>query len=591
MSRGYKNLLLKELRDQQVRYAPREKKLEQLERAERLFFEIDTSRQYSYKYVCFRITDYKPEMHASQIISGEDAKHDISLFVEDMSNSIVLPIESTEETVWTIEQLSERFHVSTKTISRWRKLGLLGRRFLTDGKKRIGFLNTSVELFIQSDPERIKRGEQFSQLTEKERKAIILRARELSNTGGSPTEIAKRLSEHTGRSVETIRYTLKAFDESNTETALFPNRNSPLRDEIKRRIYQDFRRDEKIEDLAEKYNRTKGSIYRIIGQFRARRIMELPLDYIDSPDFAKAKIARKESAYLKSITRSPGKKTAARRRNAKNVGESNPQAGFSPETVDSNVFQETVETPSSDSLPPYLAKLYEVPLLTAEQETHLFRKMNYLKYKASLLRKRLSEEKPKARLMSQIETLYDLAVATKNEIISANLRLVVSIAKKHVGPFVNFFELVSDGNLSLIKAVEKFDYMRGNKFSTYATWAVMRNFARTIPDEKKYRDRFHPSENEIFESTEDFRSLGGLEEKIQSERVHLVDRLLEELSDREQEIIMSRYGLGNEQSPRTLRQIGAEMDVTKERVRQIEIRALAKLRKVAQEEHLEIPEG
>ncbi len=588
MSRGYKNLLLKELRDQQVRYAPREKKLEQLERAERLFFEIDTSRQYSYKYVCFRITDYKPEMHANQIISGEDAKHDISLFVEDMSNSIVLPIESTEETVWTIEQLSERFHVSTKTISRWRKLGLLGRRFLADGKKRIGFLNTSVELFIQSDPERIKRGEQFSQLTEKERKAIILRARELSNTGGSPTEIAKRLSEHTGRSVETIRYTLKAFDESNTEEALFPNRNSPLRDEIKRRIYQDFRRDEKIEDLAEKYSRTKGSIYRIIGQFRARRIMELPLDYIDSPDFPKAKIARKESAYLKSISRSPRKKIV-RRRNSKNSGEPGSPTEVFPETVDSNVFQETFEMPSPNSLPPYLAKLYEVPLLTAEQETHLFRKMNYLKYKASQLRKRLSEEKPKARLMSQIETLYDQAIATKNEIISANLRLVVSIAKKHVGPFVNFFELVSDGNLSLIKAVEKFDYTRGNKFSTYATWAVMRNFARTIPDEKKYRDRFHPSENEIFEATEDFRSCGDLEEKIQSERVHLVDQLLEELSDREQEIIMSRFGLGHDQAPRTLRQIGAEMDVTKERVRQIEIRALAKLRKVAQEECLEIP--
>jgi RNA polymerase sigma factor (sigma-70 family) len=74
------------------------------------------------------------------------------------------------------------------------------------------------------------------------------------------------------------------------------------------------------------------------------------------------------------------------------------------------------------------------------------------------------------------------------------LRLVVSIAKRHVGPVENFFELVSDGNMSLIRAVEKFDYARGNKFSTYASWAIMKNFARTIPDEHRHRDRFRTSQ-------------------------------------------------------------------------------------------------
>ena len=85
--------------------------------------------------------------------------------------------------------------------------------------------------------------------------------------------------------------------------------------------------------------------------------------------------------------------------------------------------------------------------------------------------------------MDEIERLYDQAVTVKNQIVRANLRLVVSIAKRHVGPTDNFFELVSDGNMSLIRAAEKFDYARGNKFSTYASWAIMKNFARTIPDE------------------------------------------------------------------------------------------------------------
>ena len=99
--------------------------------------------------------------------------------------------------------------------------------------------------------------------------------------------------------------------------------------------------------------------------------------------------------------------------------------------------------------------------------------------------------------MDHIEELYDEAVATKNQIIRANLRLVVSIAKRHVGPAENFFELVSDGNMSLIRAVEKFDFARGNKFSTYASWAIMKNFARTIPDENRHHDRFRTSQRGV----------------------------------------------------------------------------------------------
>ena len=157
-------------------------------------------------------------------------------------------------------------------------------------------------------------------------------------------------------------------------------------------------------------------------------------------------------------------------------------------------------------LPPYLASLYEVPLLTRKQEAHLFRKMNYLKYKAGRLRAKLDPARPKRSLMDQIERLYDEAVSTKNQIIRANLRLVVSIAKRHVGPTQNFFELVSDGNMSLMRAVEKFDYGRGNKFSTYASWAIMKNFARTIPDEHRHHDRFRTSQPEMFTTTEDERT-------------------------------------------------------------------------------------
>ena len=241
-------------------------------------------------------------------------------------------------------------------------------------------------------------------------------------------------------------------------------------------------------------------------------------------------------------------------------------------------------------LPPYLASLYEVPLLTREQEGHLFRRMNYLKYKASRLREKLDSLQPKSGLMDQIEALYEESVATKNQIIRANLRLVVSIAKRHVGPAENFFELVSDGNMSLIRAVEKFDYSRGNKFSTYASWAIMKNYARTIPDENRRRDRFRTSHAEMFTATEDARSDQYELESSQTQRESQVERILDRLDEREQQIIISRFGLHRGREPLTLKQVGAAMGVTKERIRQIEARALSKLRRAAEEDRIEFPD-
>src|SRR5208283_1620386 len=104
----------------------------------------------------------------------------------------------------------------------------------------------------------------------------------------------------------------------------------------------------------------------------------------------------------------------------------------------------------------------------------------------------------KSHLMDQIEKLYDESVATRNQIIRANLRLVVSAAKRYVGPAADFFELVSDGNMSLIRAAEKFDVSLGYRFSTYASWAIMKNFARTIPDVLRRRDRFCSNHPEAF---------------------------------------------------------------------------------------------
>lgn len=557
MHSEYLSPAIRQLRDQQARFAPREKKLEQVDAAERLLVELDPNRTYPYDYLCFRITKYRPELTPDVTMTGHEAAHDLRLFIEDLSDAADVPANNAGEQVLTVDELSKQFQVSTKTISRWRRQGLVSRRFVFDGRKRVGFLASSVERFVERNRERVRRGSQFSQLSGEEREEIIDRARRLAQAGGCPADVTKRLSRHSGRSVETIRYTLKQFDREHPDLAIFPDNSGPLRDDTKRKVYQQYRRGQSVESLGKRFCRTKTSIYRIIAEMRAMRIMELPLDYIASDQFAAIQNEKQENEVL------------------------------GPPPPSDEPTPKKSRLPSG--LPPYLASLYEVPLLTRDQEMHLFRKINYLKHKASTLRDQLDPAQPKSGLMDQIERLYDESVATKNEIIAANLRLVVSIAKRHVGPVENFFELVSDGNISLIRAVEKFDFSRGNKFSTYASWAIMKNFARTIPDEHRRRDRFRTSHEEMFGATEDARSDQYEQESAQIQRQTQVEKILERLDDREQKIIISRFGLNRGHEPLTLKEVGAEMGVTKERIRQIEARALSKLRRAAQEEKIEIP--
>jgi RNA polymerase primary sigma factor len=234
-------------------------------------------------------------------------------------------------------------------------------------------------------------------------------------------------------------------------------------------------------------------------------------------------------------------------------------------------------TAAPAGLPPYLASLYrESSLLSREQETHLFRKMNYLKYRACRLRDRIDPDRPRTVDLDEFERLLDEALAVKTQIVRANLRLVVAIAKRHLGCRDDLFERVSDGNYALMRAIERFDYSRGNKFSTYATWTIRNQFARDIRDKDPCLPRCSPGCDDVFECADD-RTDEHEQVDVQEQREEAVARLLDRLNVRERRIIAGRYGIGGAHT-QTLTQLGKELGITKERVRQIESVAHNKLR-------------
>jgi RNA polymerase primary sigma factor len=552
----FKVAALKQLTDQQVRFAPPARRQQQLARAERLLTEVESARQYPYQYVCYRVTEFRPDAFPDLLIDGRTLEHDLCLLIDALSRSTpALPVEQVTEPVLTLDEVSRQLNVSTKTISRWRECGLVSRRVLCNGRRQVGFVQSVVERFVARNRDRVERGGRFSQLSQSEREDILRRAKRLARVGhGSLTEVSRRIGRRLGRSAETVRYTIKNYDRDHPEQALYPEVTGPLDGDSKQVIFNSYRRGIPVDTLAKRFNRNRNSVYRVINEERARRLLDTPLDYIANPTFDNTKAERDILAPMPDADKY----------------ESNRKGLKIPKDA-----------------PAEFIPLYQVPLLSKDQEQHLFRKMNYLKHKASMLRARLNPARARTEELDEIDRLQAEASRVKDQLIRANQRLVVSIAKKHAAQTDNLFELVSDGNMSLIRAVEKFDYSRGNKFSTYASWAIMKNFARSIPEERRRRERYVTGHEDMFDAAPDNRSDEG-EILASAEQIKFrVNRLLDYLDPREKQIIRMRAGLDDNSEGMTLEEIGHQLGITKERVRQLNVRIMNKLRTIAREQNLD----
>jgi RNA polymerase primary sigma factor len=294
-------------------------------------------------------------------------------------------------------------------------------------------------------------------------------------------------------------------------------------------------------------------------------------------------------------------------------------------------------TASADSVRAYLKQIGKVPLLNAEQEVDLAKRIEAGLYASERLR--LSEEegeKLATPMRRDLDWISRDGERAKNHLLEANLRLVVSLAKRYTGRGMAFLDLIQEGNLGLIRAVEKFDYTKGYKFSTYATWWIrqaitraMADQARTIripvhmvevinklgriqrellqdlgrePTPEELAKEMDITPEKVLEIQQYAREPISLDQTIgdegdsqlgdfieDSEAVVAVDavsfsllqdqlqQVLQTLSEREAGVVRLRFGLTDGQ-PRTLDEIGQVYGVTRERIRQIESKTMSKLR-------------
>jgi RNA polymerase primary sigma factor len=229
------------------------------------------------------------------------------------------------------------------------------------------------------------------------------------------------------------------------------------------------------------------------------------------------------------------------------------------------------------NLPPHLASLCEERLLSPEQERQLFQRMNYLRYRANQILVKASAQVPNQWDTERVQGLLRAARWYRDCLVRANVRLVISIVKKFVNQQCGFDDLLSDGIMALIRSVDKFDYQLGFRFSTYATQVVRRNSYRYVMDRQEERFRIT---NSISDSGLDVaEEMGGSsisEQRWKELRQHL-SGLLGKLEKRERFIVRARFSLGGHRRVQTLQKLADRLGISKERVRQLEKRALDKL--------------
>ncbi|MFQ5412930.1 MAG: sigma-70 family RNA polymerase sigma factor [Phycisphaerae bacterium] len=530
----------------QLALSPRRLRQSQIDGIERLLGLIDAAKAYPYEFVCYHITGFhKRGAGTSASIPGKALAHDLVWMASEITRRAKLPASGVAGAFLLHEQTAAHLRVSTKTIHRWRGLGLMGIWVtFEDGVNRLVFPRRALDRFVARHAAMVERAASFRQLSDAERVQIVSRAHAILSTRSLKLHtVARKIAAETGRGVETVRYTLRRHEAQGGQPRLFDRGGAGhALCERDLSMWSCHEAGDSVEAIGRAFQCTAADVARTLRRVQLLKWSQLPLEHMHNELFD----APGADALILDVPEPPPRRDA-------------------PPSI-------------PDGLPAYLHSLYTVPLLTFEQEQDLFRRYNYLKCKTARQIASLDPDSVTDEALASVRTALDQISGLRQRLVRANLRLVVSIARRHVGWSPRFFEIISDGNMSLMRAVEKFDYARGYRFSTYASWSIVKNYARSIPEGFHHAARYVTGQDAVLAAQADDRT----EPEPSSDRRRIremIDAGLETLGARERDIVTAHFGLASGgAASKTLEQLGRQYGVTKERIRQIETRALRRLR-------------
>jgi len=510
----------------QLSYSPRARKLEQLSRIREFAASLQPAKTYPYDFVCYQITRFRPDDAPQAVFGGTDLLADLMAMVHDLSDTLDLPVAWAAEPVLALDEVRRTYDVSLKTVRRWRAKGLVAMRFVfPDGRKRTGIRKSDLQTFAEGHPKLVGRTNAYAYIDAPTRRALIARAFELSLTEDVPLdEAVGRLARHFGCAPDAVRTLLTRYDHDHADAPIFAKAAPPLSDTERRQILALYRNGLEPDELARALLLGRSTVQRVVRELTVEDILDRQWHYVACPDFDRPDA---EQAILDEL-----------------LADGLDERGITG-------------------------------LLTHEQEQRLFRQYNFLKFLLAKARDELTPSDLTPAVIQRISHLHGGSVVVRNCLVVANLRLVVHHASRHVAPGRPLDDLVSDGTVSLMQAIERFDFTRGVRFSTYASWAIRKNFAKSIPHEMQIRNAAMTGAQELIDEHPDTSTVSPAQREVRDLLRSTVASLLLELGPREREIVVARFGIGRE--PETLEQIGQRFAVSRERVRQIEARALSKL--------------
>lgn len=430
---------------------PDERRDDVLRRAEELHDQLDPDAAYPFEFIGFRLTGFRRDYGDDSLLVGQALRPDLRTLIDQLSKTLDLPPGDGDAV--TADELAVQLNVSTKTLSRWRKDGLRWRWItpLKDGRKVIGFTAAAVERYRSAKPGRVAKASSFSQLTAEQRDRLLHRARRLAaTTDVTFNQVAAHLAKRTGRALETVRLILEKHDRDHPDDPLFADRTGPLTARQKRLISRAHRMGVGVGKLAERFRRSRATIYRVVLDRRAARSSRLRLDHVPNVNFDRPDAA---DVYLRANL-DPNK-----------AGETAPRSAV-----------------PLDGLPPELKALYVQPVVSADKIRSLFLRYNFLKHRAAATREHFAHAPARARDLELFEQDIARAARVRSLLVTWHLPVVLSVARRHlVGKDNNtptrLIQLLETGNPVLIDTVDAYDAAARPTFESVLTNRLLQAFA------------------------------------------------------------------------------------------------------------------